>query len=550
MQYWFLLLLISIGAQLAVVGSDYWLSRWSQQSLNDQQELTNIWIYLAVSFGAFLLSNLRTQSFFLMMIKAGSNLHDLMFKGVICSPMFFFESNPVGRILNRFTKDTSVIDEFLPGCIWDVLSISLFMLAIISVLGVMNPIALVSLIFLIPAFVLSRRKFVRSSIEIKRLDVLTKSPLISAFSSSIDGIMTIRAFQCEDNIMESFMSKIDKNNRAWYSFLYSSRWIGHRLDVMASFMILVASNAAVFIDNKRNYALIAFSLVYTMRMTALLQWMVRQSAEVENQMTSLERIQEYIALPKEQSSETFSKEFKDGDILIKSFSMRYRRDLDLSLKDLNVEIKSGEKIGVCGRTGAGKSSLSVAFFRLAEADRGSIYIGGEDIAKMPLDMLRRNLCIIPQQSLIFTGSVRYNLDPFSIVDDHEIWEALEFVQLKSLVKELPGGLDCSTFTFSSGQSQLICIARALLKPSKILFIDEATANVDRNTDKVIQALIREKFKDRTVIIIAHRLNTIIDCDKILVMDAGRVAEFGTPAELLNISDGIFTSLASESGIQL
>jgi ABC-type multidrug transport system fused ATPase/permease subunit len=222
---------------------------------------------------------------------------------------------------------------------------------------------------------------------------------------------------------------------------------------------------------------------------------------------------------------------------------------------LDVAISSGEKIGVCGRTGAGKSSLFTAFYRLCEFESGTIFLDGIDISQVPLDMLiRNNIIIIPQEPVMFSGTIRSNLDPFGSCSDEKIWEALEAVQLKEVVQQLENGLETQLeddkFSFSIGQSQLICIARAIIRPSKLLLIDEAIANVDSRTDKIIQSVIRSKFSDRTVITIAHRLNTIIDSDKILVMDAGKLAEFDTPKELLKIKDGKFKSLLEESGIRI
>jgi ABC-type multidrug transport system fused ATPase/permease subunit len=207
---------------------------------------------------------------------------------------------------------------------------------------------------------------------------------------------------------------------------------------------------------------------------------------------------------------------------------------------------------VCGRTGAGKSSLFSAFFRLVNSESGSILIDGADISLIGLDDLRAKLSIIPQDPVIFSGTVRYNLDPFSLYSDESIWEALECVQLKSVIEKLPDQLETRIAefggNFSVGEGQLMCVARAILKPSKILFVDEATANVDKKTDELIQKVLRTKLRDRTVIAIAHRLNTIIDYDRIVVMSERKVAEVGTPVELFRISGGIFKSMAAESGI--
>jgi ABC-type multidrug transport system fused ATPase/permease subunit len=380
---------------------------------------------------------------------------------------------------------------------------------------------------------------------------------LAFFSSTLDGLTTLRAFNMQSHFMNAFMKKLDYNNRAWYSYLYLSRWIGFRLDFVSSLMVLTATLGAVGVKSTSNSGLIAFALFYVLRLTSLFQWAVRQSAEAENFMTSLERIYTYSTLPDEgiriQNSNRPSKDWPSrGEIKVIDLKLRYRSDLDLVLNGLNLNILPSEKIGVCGRTGAGKSSLFSAFFRLVNAESGSIEIDGIDISTIGLDDLRAKLSIIPQDPVIFSGTIRYNLDPFSLYSDDAIWDALEAVQMKSVVEKLPEGLQTKIAeyggNFSVGEGQLICVARAILKPSKILFVDEATANVDKRTDELIQNVLRTKFKDRTLITIAHRLNTIIDYDRIVVMNEGKVAEFGKPLELLSIPNGIFKSMASESGI--
>jgi ATP-binding cassette, subfamily C (CFTR/MRP), member 1 len=361
----------------------------------------------------------------------------------------------------------------------------------------------------------------------------------------------------ETTFMNLFMKKVDHNNRAWYAYLYLSRWIGFRLDFVSSLMVLTATLGAVGVKSTTNSGLIAFALLYVLRLTSLFQWAVRQSAETENFMTSLERIYTYAKLPEEGlrvnvSNRPPSTWPEKGEIKVVDLKVRYRPELDLVLKGFNMHIRPSEKIGVCGRTGAGKSSLFASFFRLVNHDSGKIYIDDMDISTIGLDDLRSKLSIIPQDPVIFSGTVRYNLDPFSLYSDEDIWSALDAVQLRATIEKLPDGLETKLAeyggNFSAGEGQLICVARAILKPSKILFVDEATANVDKTTDELIQKVLRTKFIDRTLITIAHRLNTIIDYDRILVMDNGQAAEFGTPSELLNMPNGIFKSMALESGI--
>ena len=553
----FIFLAIAIGCQVSAVGCDYWLSRWANQSVEDQSHRINHIVYAAFGGGALLLSLIRSQMFFRMMLRAAVRLHNGMFKGVLYSPMRFFESNPVGRVLNRFTKDQSALDEFLPMSLWDVVQLGILLTSIIVVVALTNPYALMSLLVILPVFYYVRKRYVASSREIKRLDGITKSPVLAFFSSTLDGIATVRAYGMEEQFMKNFIQKIDRNNRVWFSHLYLSRWIGFRLDISSALMVFASALAAALTRSSVNASTVAFSLLYVLRLTAFFQWFVRQSAEAENYMTSLERIHTYSELPSEgelviESNRPASEWPQAGEIEVSNFQMRYRPELPLVLKGLEFKINAGEKVGVCGRTGAGKSSLFSAFYRLVNKDSGSIIVDGVDINSIGLDDLRSKLSIIPQEPVIFSGTLRYNLDPFSIYSDEDVWNALEIVQLKETVAKLPNGLETVVAefggNFSSGEGQLICVARALLKPSKVLFVDEATANVDKETDRVIQKVLRTRFEDRTVITIAHRLNTIIDCDKIIVMDQGRVAECGTVEELLKVEGGKFRSMALESGL--
>lgn len=354
--------------------------------------------------------------------------------------------------------------------------------------------------------------------------------------------MSIRAFGVEKEFLQSFIEKLDSNSRPFFIFLGGSRWFGFKLDCISS--IVVFTLAFTIVGTRDGGSITpsnaAFALSYTLVLVSLFQWAVRQSAEVGSMLTSVERIAEYGELPEEAPFVIADRRPPTGwpsrgKIVFDDFKMRYRPGLDLVLKGVTVEIQPGEKVGVCGRTAAGKSSLLSALLRLVQADSGCIKIDDVDISQIGLKDLRSNIAIIPQNPVLFSGTIRYNLDPFGLSNDVAIWDALEAVQLKRLVSELPDKLDAKVSeggsNFSVGECQLICVARALLKPSKVLLVDEATASIDDSTDELIQRVIRERFKDRTVLTIAHRLNTILDADKIIVMSFGRVAEMGTPAQL-------------------
>ncbi|GAB9476735.1 Abc transporter c family member 2 [Globisporangium polare] len=272
-------------------------------------------------------------------------------------------------------------------------------------------------------------------------------------------------------------------------------------------------------------------------------------------MTSVERLLHFRSIPAEDDGESatpINREIwpSQGSIKFDNLCLKYRPELPLVLRGVNMEIQGGEKVGICGRTGAGKSSLMIALFRICEFESGSVLIDGVDIQSVKLRELRQSLAIIPQDPVLYSGSLRENLDPFGDYADEAIWSVLQQVQLADNLKKWGAGLDFvvseSGDNLSVGQRQLLCIARALLKDSKIVVLDEATANVDSATDSLIQVTIKETFVSKTVLIIAHRINTILHCDKIAVMDAGQVAEFGSPSELLSQPESIFSSLAKRS----
>jgi ATP-binding cassette subfamily C (CFTR/MRP) protein 4 len=332
---------IAVSAQVALVLSDFWLSKWSSEPINEQRDFFFISLYFVFGVLCFFFSTSRTHVFFRMILHASAILHNGMFKGVLYSPLRFFEANPVGRILNRFAKDQSTVDENLPISLWYVIELALMVLSVLLVVGILNPISLVSLIVIIPAFVYTRSRYVASSREIKRLEGITKSPILAFFSSALDGLTIIRSFHMQNHFKNLFFERLDHNNRAWYTFLYLGRWIGFRLDFISSLMILTATIGAVGLKNSIDSGLIAFALLYVLKLTSLVQRTVRLSAEAENHMTSLERIYTYSQLPEEgrrilEKNRPLIDWPSKGEILISDLKLRYRPDLDFVLKRLKL----------------------------------------------------------------------------------------------------------------------------------------------------------------------------------------------------------------------
>jgi ABC-type multidrug transport system fused ATPase/permease subunit len=492
-----------------------------------------------------------------------------MFKGVLYAPMRFFESQPVGRVLNRFAKDQSTIDDLFPATLFDFLQCATMTLGSLAIIAVANPWPLLILLLAVPTFLWIRRRFVAASREIKRLEAMTRSPVYSLFSQSLSGLITIRAFDMPAAFSVKFSRTFDVNNRALMGFIFCNRWFGYRLDLICVGVIFATSFSTVLVRSVASAgsssggtygatltpAQVGLSLCYALQVTGLFQWCVRQSAEVENQLTSVERICEYGAIKPEGLRRSANPPPADwpskGAIEFNGTQLRYRENLDLVLRDLTVSIAPQHKVGVCGRTGAGKSSLLTTLFRLVEPCGGTIHIDGVDIASLGLAELRSKMAIIPQEPVIFSGTLRYNLDPFKQHSDDKIWEALDAVQLRTLVTSHAEGLAMPLAEFggnlSAGEAQLICVARALLKPSRVLLVDEATANVDGETDALIQDVIRTRFADRTVLTVAHRIATIMDSNNILALEKGRVSQYGPPQQLLQ-QPGLFCELATESGL--
>ncbi|POM63835.1 Multidrug resistance-associated protein ABC Superfamily [Phytophthora palmivora] len=362
----------------------------------------------------------------------------------------------------------------------------------------------------------------------------------------------------QDKFVGLNKAAVDDNTSFYFTYWAAGRWLAIRLDWLSVLVIFVVTIYLVTSKGDTDSVVAGISLTYSLMLTSMIQWVVRAVDLTDNAMTSVERLLHFRNIPVEKDSADCipingSVWPVQGAIRFANLCLRYRPDLPLVLRGVNMEIQPGEKVGICGRTGAGKSSLMIALFRICDFDSGSIIIDDIDIQRVKLHDLRRGLAIIPQDPVLYSGTLRDNLDPFGDYTDEAIWSVLQQVHLATTVTKWGTGLSFIVSergdNLSVGQRQLLCIGRALLKDSRIVVLDEATANVDTATDRLIQATIQETFADKTVLIIAHRINTILHCNKIAVMNAGQVAEFGEPSTLLQQPDSIFASLATRSGHQ-
>ncbi|XP_033832984.1 ATP-binding cassette sub-family C member 4-like isoform X1 [Periophthalmus magnuspinnatus] len=565
------IVLLSVVAEAAYILQDWWLVYWSNgQVANNTTEIIrnlhnetssiegNLSFYLGVYSGltiaAVVFGYARSLVIFHGLVRSSQSLHNDMFSAVLRSPVRFFDVNPIGRILNRFSKDIGQMDSLLPITFVDFYQLFLQNAGVIAVAASVIPLILIPVLLLLLLFLYLRRFYLQTSRDIKRLEATTRSPVFSHLSSSLQGLWTIRAFKAADRLQTQFDTYQDVHSSTWFLFLMTSRWFALRLDGICSIFITLTAFGCILLRNGLHAGEVGLVLTYAVTLVGNFQWTVRQSAEVENMMTSVERVVEYTELESEGPWETDKKPPPDwpkqGAVTFNEVNFSYGDDGPLVLKDLSFSLEPGEKVGVVGRTGAGKSSLVSALFRLSEP-KGKIYIDGVLTSELGLHHLRQKMSIIPQDPVLFSDTVRKNLDPFCQHADVDLWNALEEVQLKAVVEELPGRLETvlaeSGSNFSVGQRQLVCLARAVLRKNRILVIDEATANVDPRTDELIQKTIRQKFKACTVVTIAHRLNTIIDSDRILVLDNGVIQELDRPVTLLQDTGGAFFKMVQQLG---
>uniref|UniRef100_A0A673A139 ATP-binding cassette sub-family C member 5 n=1 Tax=Sphaeramia orbicularis TaxID=375764 RepID=A0A673A139_9TELE len=480
-------------------------------------------------------------------LNAGCKFHDTMFNKIITSPMSFFDTTPTGRILNRFAKDQEEVDNVLPMHMDPFLQFCLMVVCTVIIIASVFPPLLVAVVIMGALFTLIL--FIR---QMKKLENISRSPCISLTTSTLQGLSTIHAYNIGDGAMSfhRFKTLNDINTNHYLLFHSGTRWLSFWLDFMAATMTLLVALFVVLSSDTLSSSLKGLALSYTIQLTGMLQYVVRQATEVEARFSSVERLQEYITNCKSEAPRHIKEAQipedwpQSGAITFQDYKMKYRENTPIVLNGLDMSIQAREKLGIVGRTGSGKSSLGVALFRLVEPAAGTIMIDGVDIATIGLKDLRSKLSIIPQDPVLFIGTVRYNLDPFDNYSDADIWSALEKTYMKD--SQMPSSQHSPVLengeNFSVGERQLMCMARALLRNSKIILLDEATASIDAETDALIQTTIREAFQDCTMLTIAHRINTVMYSDRILVMDNGKAAELDAPNVLQQRPGSLFSSL--------
>ncbi|KPI96267.1 putative multidrug resistance-associated protein lethal(2)03659 [Papilio xuthus] len=604
-------------AQLFYSSTDVWMKEWVnlEESNNiyyrnkTQENLTSpdldtmqnpfnylqlsreqcIYIYAALIGVCIVFTWNKLVVFYNTCIKASINLHDSMFRGVSNAPMWFFHHNPSGRILNRFSKDIGQVDSSLPVTLLDCIG---FFLEIVSVLVV---VCLANWWLLLPTAVVAfllyllRELFLGTSRELKRIEAIARSPSLNQAAATVSGLTTIRSCGSRQRVLAREFDKLqDLHSCAWTLVLDTNQAFGFWMDMVCClYLVFVTFSFFIFASEDSMGGNVGLAITQAIGLVGMCQYGMRQTADVENQMTSVERILEYSNLPAEEPMEVDKKALKEqypdmdfdkwpekGEIVFENVFLEYekppKKDNEIcekaaeepsyAIRGVSFSVAAGEKVAVVGRTGAGKSSLVAALFRLARVS-GRVTVDGVRAEACGLRAWRSRLCALPQRAALFAATLRDNLDPERRYGDAQLWAALERVRLRAAAAGLPGGLAARVGdaggTLSAGQRQLLCLARAALAGRKVLVLDEATANVDTETDEHIQATLRTTFAQATVLTIAHRLNTVMDYDRVIVMDKGRVVESGHPFELLTSGDlasggdennpEIFKSLVQQTG---
>lgn len=542
-----------------------------------QQDLAYyLWIYVAISVGCGIIGTLRFYWTFLMSIKASRTLFEKITHAVLRTPLRWLDTVPVGRILNRLTSDFDIIDQRIA------MNMGMMMWQSLGLLGICVAGALVSPYIVPVALALTvvaaavGKKYMDGARPLKRMESTSKSPVFELFNAALAGMPTLRAFQKTHVYVERMHLKFDIWDTISAYIWVTNRWLGWRMAVIGSAFTTIIG-AIVIASPGIDAAMGGFTLSFATDFALTLIFGIRTYSSLELDMNATERVVEYSELKTENlgGEEPPAAWPTSGKVEVRDLEVAYADDLDPVLKGVSFDVKDNERVGVVGRTGAGKSSLTLALFRFLESRSGKVLIDGLDISKMDLHSLRSRLAIIPQDPVLFSGTIRSNLDPFDDHTDEALKECLARVHLldsetptpvnepdsaagsaaastavpknANIFKDLSSPIAESGGNLSQGQRQLLCLARAIISRPKIMVLDEATSAVDMTTDSLIQRSIREEFTSSTLLVIAHRLSTIADFDRILVLSEGKVAEFGTPKELWEKEGGIFREMCESSG---
>ncbi|KAH8427135.1 uncharacterized protein LDX57_004852 [Aspergillus melleus] len=556
----------------------WWLGVWSQSyespSGTDSAQLRYYaQTYVILSVLVCIVGSLRSYFAILGSMKASHSLFRRFLHRVLRTPLKWIDTVPVGRVLNRFSNDFNLVDAQLGDDVRAILSYTMEVLMAVVPGLVVNPLLLISSCILGAITTRYAKWYLVGARELKRLDNVARSPIYEHIESSLAGLWTIRAFGKTGNYQGQFRQKLDRRARTqWHSWLFN-QWLAFRLDLIGAIFTAISAAAVVILGVNASTA--GFTISFTMRLTQSISMGIRRYASLELDLSSVERILEYCNLETENSSGQPAPVSwpHEGVLEVKNLTVRYAPDIAPALHNVSFRVARNQRVGVVGRTGAGKSSLALALFRMLEASEGQILVDGIDISKIRLQDVRGRLTMIPQFPFVFKGTVRSNLDPFGNHEDAELLSALSRVQWSKANWRGDGETDNPTSqdgkrknteddnnasvldsliadggsNLSHGQRQLLCLARALTRMPRLLILDEATSAVDKTTDSVVQQSIRSEFgrNGSTLLVIAHRLSTVADFDQILVLGGGEVLEIGRPSELLRRDNGVLRGMVEE-----
>ncbi|KAM4066434.1 ABC transporter transmembrane domain-containing protein [Hirsutella rhossiliensis] len=613
--FWVVALIVFILQQLSTVATNFWVRQWANMYVQEQETdiamsslsrsyggevvgkgtwasiarlgsasssqapedvpEVNVAFYLTglavIGAAGALAALVRDVWIFFGSLTASRRLHNRLMAAVTRAKFKFFDVTPLGQLMNRFSKDLEAVDQEIAPVAIGVMSCALSLVVTVILIAVITPGFLVAALFISGLFYFVATLYLRASRDLKRLESVQRSPLFQQFGETLSGMTTIRAYGDERRFIRDNLAKVNTQSRPFIYLWACNRWLAFRADALGNMVSFFAGAFIILKLGKIDAGAAGISLSYAMNFTENILWLVRLYGMNEQNMNAMERVKEYLDLEQEAAPVVEGKRPPEswpdeGNVEFVDYSTRYRTDLDPVLRGISLKIQAKEKVGIVGRTGAGKSSLALAIFRALEAEKGRVVIDGIDISQIGLRDLREKITIVPQDPTLFMGTIRTNLDPFDQYTDEQVFEALRRVQLigpneavagmrvssapsvatnKNVFLDLSSPVSESGSNLSQGQRQLLCLARAMLKKPTVLVMDEATASIDYSTDSKIQETIRELTG--TVITIAHRLQTIVDYDKVLVLDRGEVVEYGHPWELMSNEEGSFRSMCEMSG---